>query len=83
MATEGMSVEPSLGILASAMVHLFDATGAGDKEGEIRVLPLAGVAHGARLVEAAGALWTRNNHLERILGETSADRAGKVTTFLR
>jgi integrase len=39
--------------------------------------------HGARLGEAAGALWRWNNHLERILGETSADHAAKVTTLLR
>jgi hypothetical protein len=39
--------------------------------------------HGARLVEGAGALWRWNNHLERILGETGADHAERVTTFLR
>jgi integrase len=39
--------------------------------------------HGARLVEAAGALWRWNNHLERLLGRMSADHAGKVTAFLR
>ena len=39
--------------------------------------------HGARLVEAARALWRWNSHLERLLGRMSADHAGKVTAFLR
>jgi integrase len=39
--------------------------------------------HGARLVEAAGALWRWNNHLERLLGRTSADQEEKVLPFLR
>jgi integrase len=39
--------------------------------------------HGARLVEAAGALWRWNNHLERLLGRIAADTADKVVPFPR
>lgn len=39
--------------------------------------------HGARLVEAAGALWRWNNHLERLLGRISVDHEEKIIPFLR
>jgi hypothetical protein len=39
--------------------------------------------HGARLVEAAGALWKWNNHLERLLGRVSGDDEQRVVAFPR
>jgi integrase len=38
---------------------------------------------GARLVEAAGALWRSNNHLEYLLGRISADHEQKIIAFPR
>jgi hypothetical protein len=42
-----------------------------------------GYIHGARLVEAAGALWKWNNHLERLLRLITADQGPKIITLRR
>jgi hypothetical protein len=34
-------------------------------------------------VEAAGALWKWNDHLERVLGRVAADQEQKVVALLR
>jgi integrase len=39
--------------------------------------------HGARLVEAASALWKWNNHLARLLGRVTGDDEQKVVAFPR
>lgn len=39
--------------------------------------------HGARLVEAAGALWKWNNHLEQLLGRITTDQGQKVLQLRR
>jgi len=39
--------------------------------------------HGARLVEAASALWRWNSHLEHLMGRGAADREANLIAFVR